>query len=85
MIAQVAGMDGSVTGMGVERRPSKVEPWGIFSFMSYREEELAVVVTNKTTIIHNKDLISFVHQQYSFIHSADIFQYPLYISHYIEQ
>lgn len=37
--------------------------------MRYREEELAVVDTNETTIIHNEDLISFVHQQYSSIHS----------------
>lgn len=37
--------------------------------MSYGEEELAVVDTDETTIIHKKDLISFVHQQYSSIHS----------------
>lgn len=73
MVAKVAGVVLCHGSGGGERRASRTEPWGIVSFMSYGEEKLAIVVTHETTIIHNKDLISFVHQQYSFIHSTGIY------------
>lgn len=72
MMAKVAGVDGRSGGRRRRIEPriaSRIESWGILSSMSYGEEKCAIIVTKKTTVIKDKNVISFVHHQHSFIHS----------------
>ena len=51
--------------------------------MSHGEEKLAIVVTKKTTIIKNKNLLSFTTVSPEFIHSTNIYLF-LFI-HFFEE
>ena len=65
--AAAAGVDGIATG--VRKKISKTEPWWTLSFLRCGKEKLTTVISNKTTKISSKSLISFVHQRFPFIYA----------------
>lgn len=65
--AAAAGVDGIATG--VRKKTSRTEPWWTLSFLRCGKEKLTTVISNKTTKISSKSLISFVHQCFPFIYA----------------